>query len=170
MSAEKAVVGVFTYIDDTIKAIEQLKLKDLKFKAYSPTYVPELETAIDEKRSPVSLLTSIGGLTGLVGGFTLAIMCSLDYPLRVSAKDVVAPPSFVVVGYECTILFGAIATLLGIMHFCRLPDVFRKVGYKPEFSRDKFGLVVGCSNDQVDSVKNVLESAGADEVEVAAGL
>jgi hypothetical protein len=101
-----------------------------------------------------------------VFGFGLAILCSLDWPLRVSAKDIVSVPGFVVIGYECTILFGALATLAAMFHFCRLPDILRKVGYDPRFSDDKFGVVVGCGTDEVDSVVDSLKKAGADEVEV----
>ena len=90
--------------------------------------------------------------------------------MRVSAKDVVSIPGFVVIGYECTILFGAIATLLGLLHFCRLPDILRKVGYDPRFSDDKFGVVVGCEGGQVDEVMADLKRAGAEEVEVRDGL
>lgn len=170
MKGTKAVVGVFTYLDDIIKAIDTVKEKGHEFKVYSPTYVPELEQAIDKKRSPVGALTLTGALLGITGGFALAILCSLDYPLRVSAKAIVAPPAFVVVGYECTILFGAIFTLLGILHFCKLPDIFRKIGYDERFSDDKFGLVVSCEKKELDSLKGSLSDAGADEVNVVDSL
>lgn len=170
MKGTKAIVGVFSYLDDIMNAIDRVKAKDLEYRVYSPTFVHELDHHIDTQRSPIGALTLTGALSGLVGGFALAVLCSLDYPLRVSAKDIVAPPSFVVVGYECTILFGAIATLLGILHFCRLPDVFRRVGYDERFSDDKFGLVVGCQTDDVDKIKDTLSLAGADEVKVVESL
>jgi molybdopterin-containing oxidoreductase family membrane subunit len=94
----------------------------------------------------------------------------MDWPMRTSAKDVVSVPAFVVIGYECTILFGAIATLLAMFHFCRLPDILRKVGYDPRFSDDKFGVVVSCGGEEVDTVVESLKRAGADEVEVRDAL
>ena len=144
MKGNKAVVGVFSYLDDTIRAVEAAKASNLDFRAYSPVANHDLEAATSESRSNVRIFTSVGALTGLVFGFALAILCSLDWPMRVSAKDVVSIPGFVVIGYECTILFGALATLVGLVHFCRLPDILRKVGYDPRFSDDKFGVVIGC--------------------------
>lgn len=166
MKGSKAVVGVFTYFDDTLKAIEGAKAGNFEYRVYSPFASHHLEEATLPGKSPVRFVTSVGAVTGLVAGFALAILCSLDWPLRVSAKDIVSVPGFVVIGYECTILFGALATLAAMFHFCRLPDILRKVGYDPRFSDDKFGVVVGCGTDEVDAVVDSLKKAGADEVEV----
>ncbi len=166
----KAVVGVFTYIDDLVRAIDVAKEKKLDYRVYSPVPHHLIEEATFPEKSPVRFITGTGAVTGLCFGFALAIMCSLDYPLRVSAKDVVSVPGFVVIGYECTILFGAIATLLAMLHFCRIPDILRKVGYDPRFSRDKFGIVLGCEGEQVDKTSKELKAAGADEVQVREAL
>lgn len=170
MKGSKVVVGVYTYLDDIINAINAVKEKSLDFQVYAPTYIHELEMAVDKKRSPVCRVSLTGALTGLVGGFTLAIVCGMDWPLRVSAKEVLAVPAYVVIGYECTILLGAIFTLLAILHFCRLPDIFRRPGYDPRFSHDKFGLVVGCESDELDRLQELLKSSGADEVGVKDGI
>jgi hypothetical protein len=170
MSNARAVVGVFTYLDDIIAAIEKVKAAGHAYRVYAPTFVPELDEAIDKKRSSVALLTACGGVIGLTAGYSLAILCGLDWPLRVSAKEIVAIPGYFVIGYECTILFGAIATLTGLLHFCRLPDIFRKVGYDPRFSLDKFGLVVDCSTEQVSEMSDLLSGSGADEVREEDGL
>lgn len=170
MKGNKAVVGVFTYLDDIISAISKVKEEGKDYHVYAPTYVHELDHAIDKKRSPVSIITLIGAICGITGGFTLAIWCGLDYPLRVSAKDIVAVPSYVVIGYECTILLGAIFTLMGLFHFCRLPNIFRSPGYDPRFSHDKFGLVVGCAGDETDEYGKLMEENGADEWRVDEGF
>lgn len=164
MSNAKVVVGVFTYLDDIIGAISKVKAKGDKYCVYSPTYVHELEHAIDKKRSPVTRLTLLGAITGLTCGFSLAILCAIDWPLRVGAKDIIAIPGYFVIGYECTILFGALATLLGIFHFSKLPNIFRSKGYDPRFSLDKFGLVVDCESNRVAELKQLLDQSGADEV------
>ena len=166
----KAVVGVFTYLDDLIKAINLAKDQKVDYRVYSPIPHHEIEEATLPEKSPVRFFTGAGAITGVTFGFALAILCSLDYPMRVSAKDVVSIPAFFVIGYECTILLGAIATLLAMLHFCRIPDILRKIGYDPRFSRDKFGIVLGCSGDQIEDAKSSLESLGADDVQVREGL
>jgi hypothetical protein len=170
MRGNKVVVGVFSYHDDTIKAINKVKSTKLDYKVYSPVPTHGIEAATTDTKSPVRFVNGTGALTGLTFGFGLAILCSLDWPLRVSAKDIVSIPGFVVIGYECTILFGALATLLSILHFCRLPDLLRKVGYDPRFSNDKFGVVVGCDTGEVDKIKSVLTESGAEEIQVREGL
>lgn len=170
MKGQKAIVGVFTYMDDAIRAIHSAKEAKLDFKVYAPFYNHELDHHCSTDRSPVRFVTGTGAITGLTFGFALAILCSIDWPLRVSAKDIVAIPGFVVIGYECTILFGSIFTLLALLHFCRIPDIFRKVGFDPRFTQDKFGVVIGCESHEVDSVKQRLISSGADEVDVREGL
>ena len=164
------VVGVFKYLDDTITAVKHVRSKGVEFNVYSPCANHELEHAAYPQRSWVRAVTLSGALLGVTFGFALAILCALDWPLRVSAKDVVSIPGYVVIGYECMILFGAIFTLLGLLHFCRLPDILRKVGYDPRFSRDRFGIVVGCSKEQAHSLKSEMLKAGAEEAEIREGL
>ena len=122
MRGNKAVVGVFSYHDDTIKAIKKIRDAELDYRVYSPVPTHGIEEATSTERSPVRFVNGIGALTGLTCGFSLAILCSLDWPIRVSAKDIVSIPGFVVIGYEWTILFGALATLISIFHYCRLPS------------------------------------------------
>jgi len=170
IKGNKVVVGVFSYLDDTMNAIKDAKNNDFDFRVYSPVPNHDLEALTYPQKSPVRFVTATGAIAGLIGGFALAILCSLDYPLRVSAKDIISVPGFVVIGYECTILFGAIATLLAMFHFCKIPDIFRKVGYDARFSCDKFGVVVGCDASDVDQVKARLISCGAEDVDVRNGL
>ena len=166
----KVVVGVFSYLDDAMNAVKDAQKHDLDYRVYSPVPNHDLEALTYPEKSPVRLVTATGAVTGLIAGFSLAILCSLDYPLRVSAKNIISPPGFVVIGYECTILFGAIFTLLAMFHFCKIPDLFRKIGYDPRFSCDKFGVVVGCESSDIDQVKKRLLSCGAEDVDVRDGL
>ena len=170
MRGNKAVVGVFSYVDDVLKAISKVKESNLDYRVYSPVPNHDIEHETYPEKSPVRFITGLGAISGLTGGFALAILCAMDYPMRVSAKDVVSIPGFVVIGYECTILLGGIFTLLALFHFCRLPNLFRKVGYDPRFSDDKFGIVVGCDKGDVDQVQSVLSQSGAEEVHVKDGL
>lgn len=170
MRGNKAVVGVFSYVDDALTAIRKVKASGLDFKVYSPVPVHELLEEAKPERSPIGFITGTGAVVGITSGFLLCILTNLDWPIRVSAKDIISIPAFVPVGYECTILLGAIFTLLALFHFCKLPGIFRAVGYDPRFSSDKFGVVVGCENRQVDDVKAKLTESGAEEVEVRDGL
>ena len=170
MRGNKIVVGVFTFVDDAIKSIKAAQDGGHEIDVYAPTYVPELEHAYDHHRSPIARFTAVGALFGCSAGFALACWTALDWPLRVSAKDIVAPPSVIVVGYEWTILFGALFTLLGVMVLCRLPRIFRKPGYDVRFSEDKFGVVVNCHPNEVERIESKMKEFGADDVEVRDAL
>ena len=51
-----------------------------------------------------------------------------------------------------------------------LPDLFRRPGYDPRFSHDKFGLVVGREDSDTESLESLLKQSGADEVDIKDGL
>ena len=171
MKGNKVVVGVFTYLDDALKVIKEVRDADYEVKTYAPTYIHELDQAVTGMSlSPIRKITGSGAIVGIVSGFALAILCALDWPLRTSAKEIMSIPGFVVIGYECTILFGAIFTLLGLMHLCRLPALLRQVGYDPRFSDDKIGVVVGCDEAEVEKIREKMAAVGADEVQVRDGI
>jgi hypothetical protein len=169
-SSSRAVVGVFTYMDDALEAVQQVKASNMDYRMYSPVPRHEIEEVTYPEKSPVRRFSLIGAITGCASGFALAILCSLDWPMRTSAKNVTSIPAFFVPGYEWTILFGGLSTMLAILILCRLPSVIRAAGYDPRFSNDKFGVVVACAGNQVDDVRKRLLDAGADEVDVRDSL
>lgn len=169
MSVDYMVVGHFEYVDDTEKAIEAVKAAGIDdFELYSPVPNHDLEEVIyrGKVRSPVRMFTLLGGLTGCLGAFLMTSWMSIDWPLRTSAKPIVSIPAFVIIAFECTILLGAIFTLIGMFHNSRIPDLFRAPGYRPQFTENIFGLVARVPKDQADSVKQQFVDCGAQEVEV----
>lgn len=166
----KAVVGVFSYLDDALEAVEKVKKDNIDYRMYSPVPRHEIEEVTYPQKSPVRMVSLCAAITGLSFGFGLSILTSLDWPLRVSAKNIVSIPGFFVPGYECTILFGGVFTLFALLFFCKIPNVLRAVGYDPRFSNDKFGVVAACSGAQVDAIKKKMVDSGADEVNVRESL
>ncbi len=169
-NGNKVVTGVFTYLDDTLLAIRQAKAEGRRYKVYSPIPIHAISEETSPTRSPICKVTATGALTGITLGFSLCILTNLDWPIRVSAKDIVSIPAFVPVGYECTILLGAIFTLLALLHYCKIPDIFRAPGYDPRFSQDKFGVVIGCNGFEIEEIKQKLMKCGAEEVREGEGL
>lgn len=169
-SSSRAVVGVFTYMDDALEAVKKVKSANMDYRMYSPVPRHEIEEVTYPQKSPVRTFALVGAITGCTAGFALAILCSLDWPMRTSAKNIVSIPAFFVPGYEWTILFGGLCTMLAILILCRLPSVVRAAGYDPRFSNDKFGVVVACASSQVDDVKRGMLDSGADEVDVRDSL
>jgi len=169
MADKYLVVGHFKFLDDTQRAIEGLRDSNREYKVYSPFPSHDLEDTVYEgkKRSPVRMFTLLGGLLGLSGAFLMTIWMSMDYPLRTSAKPIISIPPFVIIAFECTILLGAIITLLSMFHFSKVPHWFYSTrGYRPNFSKDTFGVVATVGKSETDSFKEKFLSQGAHEVEI----
>jgi hypothetical protein len=165
MSARTGVTGVFGSIDGAILAIRELKSKGYaNFRVYSPVPHPDLEAALAPKESPVRVFTLVGGLTGCALGFAYAISTSLDWELITGGKPIVSLPPYVVIGFECTILIGALVTVAGMFLNARLPKLGVTPGYDPRFSNDKFGVVAFGGPAQVAAAAEILRAAGAEEV------
>jgi hypothetical protein len=159
------VVGVFTYLDYAVRALRELTAEGhAQLTVYSPVPRHELDEVLARKPSPVRMFTLVGGLTGVSFGFFYAIATSLDWPLVVGGKPVVSLPPFVVIGFETTILLGALATVAGMLLNAKLPRFARAPGYDPRFSCDKIGIVSFGGPAQLVAARAILERAGAEEV------
>lgn len=164
---ESMVAGTFEHLDSALKALKESREKGLRaVEFYSPVPVEEAEEILEQGRSPVRFFTFAGAVMGLASGMALAMLSSLTYNLVVGGKPVLAPVPFLVVGFEFLILLGGIFTLLGLLILAGLPNrKFPPPLYRPEYSDDRFGLVLACKPDDVKSAREFLRSSGARQVE-----
>lgn len=162
-----SVLGVFAHIDTTLRALEELKAKGYHdLTVYTPVPVHEIEQVVERDRpvSRVRLFTLIGGLTGTVSGFLLTIWSSMQWNLIVGGKPIASIPPFVVIAFELTILFGGLATVIGMVTLGRLPRLRHSSTFDPRFTNDRFGVAVHCAAERRGSVRDILRKAGAEEV------
>jgi len=163
----ETVLGVFAHVDTTVHALEELRAKGYHdLTVYTPVPVHEIEEVLERDRpvSRVRLFTLIGGLTGAVSGFLLTIWSALVWGLTTGGKPVVSIPPFVVIAFELTILFGGLATLIGMVVLGRLPRLTPSPTFDPRFTNDRFGVAVHCATGRGGSVREILRGAGAEEV------
>ena len=159
-------LGVFREVDTAVTAIEQLRAEGMTdLETYSPLPQHELEHALHRPQSPVRLFTLVGALTGTATGFALAIWTSLDWPLIVGGKPIVSLPAYVVIAFEMTILFGALATVLGLIVNAKLGPPGKGLAYDPSFSAGNFGVLVDAPDGKGGDARRILEDAGAAEVQ-----
>ncbi len=159
------VLAAFEHIDaatDAIRALRARGHRDLTVYTSHPNH--QVEDACGHTSSPVRLFTLVGGLTGCTAGFAMTIWMSRDWPLLVGGKGIAAIPPYVVIAFELTILFGGLATLIGMMVLGRLPRFRFSPSFDPRFTNDRFGVAVHCSPDRSPSVREILRTAGAEEV------
>ena len=93
----------------------------------------------------------------------MTIWMSRDWPLLVGGKPFDAVPPYVVLAFELTILYGALATVAGVIILSMVKSL-RGRPYHPSFSDDRIGLFVPCSPDQAPSVRDALVNAGSEEI------
>jgi hypothetical protein len=170
------VVGVFAHVDTTVRALEELKAKGYHdLTVYTPVPVHAIEEVMERDRpvSPVRFFTLMGGLLGVASAFILTIYTSLRWGLVTGGKYLqVTPqglagssiPPFVIIAFEMMVLFGGVATLIGLVVLAGLPRLRATPTFDPRFTNDRFGVAVHCQPDRAASVRQVLSAAGADEV------
>ena len=165
-----SLVGIYEApgpVADCAKKLRNRGFTDLEI--YAPAAFPELDDALDEKPSGVRIYTLIGGLIGVVTGYALTIWMSYDWPIIIGGKPFASIPTYTIIGFELTILFGGLATLLGLLVVGKLPyGSFgnEDAAYHPRFSAEEFGLVVSCRARDVTEVDAMLKAHGSKEVNV----
>jgi molybdopterin-containing oxidoreductase family membrane subunit len=166
----ETILGVFAHVDTTVRALEELKAKGYHdLTVYTPVPIHEIEDVVERDRpvSKVRLFTLLGGLTGLASGWILTAWTSLKWGLIVGGKPPIGlpvSPPYVVIMFEMMILFGGIATLIGMVTLGRLPRFATSPSYDRRFSNDRFGVAVHCAPERAASVREILGTAGAEEV------
>jgi len=166
-SITETILGVFAHVDTIVRALENLRAKGYHdLTVYTPVPVHEIEDVLERDRpvSRVRLFTLIGGLTGTTSGFLLTIWTAMEWGLVTGGKPVASIPPYVVIAFELTILFGGLATVIGMAILGRLPRVRPSPTYDPRFTNDRFGVAVHCPPDRAASVREILRGAGAEEV------
>jgi hypothetical protein len=160
-------VGSFAHVDLLVSAAVAAKQKNLEIlEVFSPVPVEALNDLVVSKRNLIPYVTFVGGILGLLGGLALGIWTAEIWDIIVGGKPVSNHVPFVVIAFEALVLSGALFTFVGLLGFAGLP--YRKFpgrAYRPEFSKDRFGLWVGCPEGLAESTEAFLQKEGAVSVE-----
>ena len=155
----KGFLASFDYLDSAVDAIENLRKAGFKsIKAYAPYPEHHIEAALGYGQSPVRVFTLVGGLTGASAGFAFTTWTSMDWPLVVGGKPIVSIPAYVIIAFELTVLFGALATIIGLFILSKLPDLKPSVIYDPEFSSGRYGVSVESPAERLDEARKILNA------------
>lgn len=170
MSAKKneGVLGIFSDPDASLKAVRKLKQDGYGDQVEIFAAVPPhgMLDEFDVYRSPVRFFTLIGALTGCAAGFALCIGLALTWNIIVGGKSPAALPPVLVIAFELTILFGGLATVVGLFLNSRLGPPKLHPAYDARFSEDCVGVFVACTREKMATVEGVLRALGAEEVRV----
>ena len=159
------LLGVYERPDQVVEVATRLRARGYTdLETYSPAPFAEVDDAVDAKPSRVRLFTLIGGLTGVVTGYAMTIWMANDWPIMLGGKPFSSIPPYTIIGFELTILFGGLLTVLGLFLVGGLPTLHRDKAYSPRFSAEEFGVAVRCQDRDVSEVDALLRGHGAEEV------
>lgn len=158
-TAQQGLLASFDYLDSAVSAIEKLREDGFdEITAFAPFPEHHIEKALGYGNSPVRMFTLIGGLTGAATGFAFTIFTAMDWPLVTGGKPIVSIPPYFVIAFEMTILFGVLATVIGVLWNMRIPDIKSHVVYDPKFTAGRFGVYVTAPNDRMGAARAILEA------------
>ena len=159
MNRPGGILAVFQYLDHLTDAIEKIKGRSdfAGHEIFSPTSYHEIEHACDFKPSAVRWFTLTGAMLGTICGFLLCLATDWDWPITVGGKQggIYSLPAYVVIGFELTILLGGIATIIGMLITCRIPNPTQRI-LDTRFTDDRFGIFVpntGLTGEQARLLK-----------------
>ena len=117
-----------------------------KMDAYTPYPLEEAAEAIGSHHNRVPLITLVGAMLGMCGGYSLQYWVSaIAYPINSGGKPFHSWPSFIPVTFECAVLGASLAAVFGMLALNGLPQPYHPVFNAPNFtsaSRDKFFLCI----------------------------
>ena len=114
MSKKTGVWGVFENLDDLIKSIHEIREKGINPTTLSPCPRHEIDHALGEQNSLVPWIGLAFAVLGCFIGYSFPAWTASDWVLPVGEKPILAIPPFTIIGFELTILFTAIFTLIGL--------------------------------------------------------
>ena len=166
------VMAEFGSADELVDAIGSLRHSGARpVDAFTPYEVSGVDEALGGGRSTVARYTLAGGVLGALTGYLGQYwIMAVDYPLNVGGRPLHSAPAMIPVTFELTVLFAALATVLGLAVRARLGLLWQPVDETPGFesaSVDRFWLAVVPDGLSVEALGAQLVELGALRVEPA---
>ena len=169
-----SVAALFDTPDQIIKAAEKVRDDGYKKFDVNTSYpIHGMDKAMGLGRSKVGYVTLSFGLFG--GIFILLFMWwakAINYPLSIGGKPSFPLPAFIPITFEVTILFGAVATFIGIIFVIfKLPyhnHPLHDTNYMKSVSTDKYGIFIEAADPlfEQEKVTELLKKLGAKSTEL----
>lgn len=167
------LLAEFIEPSQVVEAIHRTKEEGYtEFDSFSPYPIHEMAEAQGATRSLLPWIVLGGGATGALTGWALQYLTSVHvYPMNIGGRPYNSWPAFIVVIFECTILFAAFAAVGGMLALNGLPRPHHPLFGVPGFARasqDRYFLYIESTDPGFDEVKTreFLTGLGASEVSV----
>jgi len=165
---KKFLVGIFNDEDILLPAIKKLKGAGVNIhEVYTPYPVHHLDEYLGYKYSRLSKAAFLFGATGTTLAITMqTYMLGIAWPMIIGGKDFIAPPDFVPVTFELTVLCSALGMVFTFLASNNLWPGKKATMFDPRSTDDKFVMAIDLSKNQLseEQLDQMLKENGAEEV------
>lgn len=162
------LVGVFDDDDVILNACRNIRSKGVKIhEVYSPFPIHGIDPVLGYKRSKLNVAAFMFGATGTIIAATMqSVMLGVDWQMNIGGKPHIAPPAFVPVTFELTILMASLGMVFTFFVVSGLGPGSKKLVLDPRYSDDKFILAIDMDKNSMsqDELVALLKENGASEV------
>ncbi len=153
------VLGLYDHIDDAAAAIaplDELKIDHDDIQVLSVAPYPDGTFIKDEKPMPIWRFALIGGLTGFLGGISLAGGTQMLINLIVGGKSPLSLPAVGVITYELTLAGAVVGSVVALLWMSGLPN-WTESAYDKSISSGAIGLLIRCQDQaQADKIEKTM--------------
>ena len=168
MTEKNMLLALFEEVDSAARAVDKLRtfgIENEHVNVISGTPITEAMLGRPHQWTNVPRLALGGALGGMLVGIFFVATPAL-YPIYVGGQPLFPVPPSIVVLFEMTMLGIMLSTFLGVFLDSRFPSYSPKV-YVPEISDGYIALLIDCSPEQEDEVKQAMTEVGAESVKYA---
>lgn len=167
-----SVAGLFNTPDEIIHAAQKVHAAGYnKFDVNTPYPVHGMDRAMGLRPSRIAYVALVLGLAGLAFAFLfMSWVGIIDYPMIIGGKPLFAPPAFVPITFEVTVLLASVGTVLGMFFFFfKLPNYshpLHDTDYIKAVSTDKYGISIQANDKKFseNEAHKLLTELGAYDV------
>ncbi|MEP6811131.1 MAG: DUF3341 domain-containing protein [Chthoniobacterales bacterium] len=141
-----------------------------KMDAYSPYAIEGVADAIGFRKTRMPLIVLLGGICGAITAYFMQwYSATISYPLNVGGRPLHSWPAFIPIAFELTILFAALAGVIGMFAANGLPQPYHPVFNAPEFklaSQTRFFLCIEADDHvfRAEEVREFFLSLGPEKI------
>lgn len=137
--------------------------------ACSPFPIEGLAALVGFRERRVPALVLAGGIFGAIFGYGLQVYTNLAFPIDIGGRPLLAPPAFLLITFELTVLFAVLFGIGGMLALNHLPRLNHPFFDSEAFARascDRFFLVIFSNDPQFDEAKTARFLAGLSPLRV----
>ncbi|HEY6980329.1 DUF3341 domain-containing protein [Reyranella sp.] len=119
-----------------IEAVEKARQAGFRrLDAHTPFPIEGLAERLGFADQRVPLFTLLGGIVGAAVGYGMQVYTNHAFPIDIGNRPLVAPPAFMLITFELTVLFAVLFAIGSMLALNRLPRL-----HHPLFDLDEFHL------------------------------